>query len=112
MIFYCKVNEMNEHKHITYFIHLLEKKVLLLFKPSSTIYTILAVGAPKLQMTQVLLTITRLSAFLSKCWIFTRPAAIYPEITRMTIFKNRFKSEQQKLYIFLSLSKKAISLFF
>lgn len=74
--------------------------------------TILAFLAPKLKMAQVILTITPLSTFLSKCRIFTHSTAIYPYITRRTVLKKRFKRIELKVCILISLCKKANSVTF
>lgn len=69
---------------------------------------LLAFWAPKLKITQLLLTFTMLQTFLSKCRIFTYSTAIYPVITNGTFFKKRFKRLKRKVCIFISLPKKLI----
>lgn len=69
---------------------------------------ILAFWAPKLKITQLLLTFTMLRTFLSKCRIFTHVAAIYPVITNGTFFNKRFKRLKRKECIFISLPKTLI----
>lgn len=70
---------------------------------------ILAFCASKLEITQVLLTITHLSAFFSKWRVFTHLAAIHPEITRRKIFKKRYKRKELKRYVYIFVQKSCFS---